>query len=76
MRRVITHEPHQAFSNAAQALESIFGWRGVLRAFQFIFFSVLCWRFCPITTDSAILGRLGEIANKKRNKVELGPGNK
>jgi hypothetical protein len=71
MLGVISHEAHKSFSNAAQALECIFSWRGVLRALRFMFLGILCWRFCSPTTDNAILFYLGEIATKKRNKVEL-----
>ena len=51
MFRVIRHEAKKAFSNAAQALESIFSWRGFCRALRFIFFGILCRRFCSPTTN-------------------------
>ena len=55
MLGIIGHEAQKSLSNVLQALESIFSWRGVLRAFQFIVFGILCWRFCPATTDDNTL---------------------
>jgi hypothetical protein len=71
MGGVSRHETHKAFSNAAQALEGVFSWRGVLRAvrFLFIFFcflgrSLLGRRFCFATTDNATLIHRGEFATE------------
>jgi hypothetical protein len=71
MGGVIRHEAHKAFSNAAQALEGVFSWRGVLRALRFIFIffcflgrPLLGRRFYFTTTDNATLIRLGELATK------------
>jgi hypothetical protein len=54
----------KAFSNAAQALESIFSWRGVLRALRLMFFGILFRRFCPAATNARTLFRVGEFAIK------------
>jgi hypothetical protein len=64
MFRVSRHEAKKAFSNAAQALEGVFSWRGVLRALRFmlIFFGILCRRFCSTATDEATVFHPAEIA--------------
>jgi hypothetical protein len=64
MGGVIGHKAQKAFANAAQALEGVFSWRGVLRAlrFVFIFFGILCRRFYSTTTNDPTLFHLGEIA--------------
>src|SRR5580704_6150460 len=61
---VLRHEAKKAFSNAAQTLEGIFSWRGVLRALRFIFVRILCLRFCATTTDDTTLFHVGEFATK------------
>jgi len=70
MLGIIGHEAQKPLSNVSQALESIFSWRGVLRALRFMFFGILCWRFCPTTTKEIYPAR-AEFATKIRNKVEL-----
>jgi hypothetical protein len=71
MGGVIRHEAHKAFANAAQALEGVFSWRGVLRALRFLFLffcflgrPLLGRRFCFATTDDAQLIHRGEDATK------------
>jgi hypothetical protein len=64
MGGVIRHEAKKAFANAAQALESIFSWRGFMRALRFLLFRILCRRFCSATTNDTRLFHLGEFATK------------
>jgi hypothetical protein len=71
MFRVIRHEAKKSFSNAAQALECIFSWRGVLSRLAVYIF----WNFVSafLLTHNERPNSIpdGRNCNKNRNKVEL-----